>query len=121
MAGKPGTKLVSGTTKVATAQTPVQLVPTGVAKEFSCVGVWVSSDPSNTGKWVAVGDKNVNAKATLGTFKGILIPTYINVTTATQAQAAFPVPVFIEVSDPSELWVDVATSSDCAVWTIVVA
>jgi hypothetical protein len=83
----------------------VQLTKTG--KEFTCIGVWVCADPNNTGK-AAVGDKNVNAKATLGTAKGITLET---------KQPA----IFIEVADPSELWIDTSVSKEFVSWTAVLA
>lgn len=72
------------------------------------MGVYVGLDPNATGTAAAVGDKNVNAKATAGTFKGIFLK---------KEQA----PVFIEIADPTELWVDVATSKDFITWTALLA
>lgn len=106
MASKPGSRLVSGTTKVTTAQTAVQL--SSPKLEGSCIGVWVSGDPANTAG-AAVGDKNVTAKAaTLGNFKGISLPKG-------------GAPIFIEISDPNELWFDAEKSGDYVMWTAVLA
>lgn len=106
MASKQGTNVKSGTTEVTTAQTAVRLVAT--TEVLTCVGVWVSADPNNTGK-CAVGDKNVNAKATLGTFKGLLLDK--------EGKQTY----FIEVTDPSTLWVDAEKSKDFVNWTAVLA
>jgi hypothetical protein len=106
MAGKPGTTLLSGTTEVPTEQTPVRLTTTG--QKFTAVGVWVGLDPSSVGAQAAVGDKNVNAKKTLGTTKGILL------------EKKQP-PLFIECDDPAELWVDCEKGKDFVIWTAVLA
>ncbi len=105
MPNKPGTNVVSGTTEVTTAQTPVRLT---TPQKFTTLGVFVMIDPSATGAQAAVGDKNVNAKKTAGTTKGILL------------EKKQP-PVFIEVADPAELWLDVETSKDFVMWTLVIA
>jgi hypothetical protein len=106
MANKPGSRLVSGTTEVATAQTAVRLSTTKL--EGTCLGVYISIDPNAVGATAAVGDKNVNAKATLGTFKGMILEKKTG-------------PVFIEIADPSELWVDAVTSKDFVTWTALLA
>lgn len=105
MASKQGSSIVAGTTEVVTAQTAVQLTKTKF--EQACIGVWVCADPNNTGK-AAVGDKNVNAKATLGTAKGLTLET---------KQPA----VFIEIGDPSLLWIDTSVSKEFVTWVAVLA
>lgn len=105
MARKTASSLISGTTKVTTAQTAVQLTTSTFTTPT--IGVWVSADPNNTGK-AAVGDKNVNAKATLGTAKGVTLETK-------------QPPIFIEIDDPSLLWVDVSVSGEFVSWTALFA
>lgn len=106
MAGKPGTRLLSGSTEVATAQKPVQLLTTGV--EISCLGVWVAADTGNTGKIVAIGGSKETTEAKTKASKGVVLWEKAN-------------PIFIEVNDPSAIWVDVETSKDKVVWTAVLA
>lgn len=106
MPNKPATRLVTGKTEVTTAQTAVQLT-TG-KQEFECLGVFVQADPSNAGVICCVGDKNVNAKKTLGTTRGTVMEKKQE-------------PVFIEISDPAELWVDSDTSKDFVCWTAILA
>jgi hypothetical protein len=105
MASKQASAVKTGTTEVVTAQAPVALCAT---QKNVAVGVWVQSDPNNAGGAVAVGDANVNAKATKGTAKGIQLLK------AGQG-------VFLEIGDPSSLYVDVATSGDYVLWTILFA
>ena len=107
MASKSAARIETGTTKVTTAQTAAQLTYTvSTNAQSSCLGVLVQADANNTGK-CAVGDKNVNAKATLGTFKGHLLE---------KGQVA---PIFIETADPSTLWFDAEKSGDYVCWTIL--
>jgi hypothetical protein len=105
MPNKPATKVKTGTTEVAVAQTPVALCP---KQEFAAVGVFVQSDPNNAGAAVAVGDSAANAKATIKEAKGLQL---------LKAGA----PVFLEVVDPASLFIDVTTSKDNVLWTILFA
>lgn len=100
MAGKPGSAVVSGTTEVVEAQKKIQLA--GGLKN-SCIGIWVAADSGNTGN-VVVGDASVNAKTK--TEQGLLL---------VKGAAS----VFIEISDPSLLFVDAETSKDKLTWLAV--
>ena len=105
MASKQATSVKTGTTEVATAQTAVALCP---KQAFTAIGVYVQSDPNNAGAAIAVGDSATNAKATIKEAKGL------------QILKAAPA-VFIEVADPSALFIDVTTSKDNVLWTILFA
>jgi hypothetical protein len=108
MASRPGSQVVTGTTKVETAQTAVQLTTTAPSTLTPiCLGVLVQADPSNTGEIVAIGDKNVNAKKTLGTTRGTVLEKK-------------QLPVRIEISDPTQLWIDAEKSKDAVIWTVIV-
>lgn len=108
MPGKPGTKLLSGSTEVVTAQTAVQLSSTG--SEIACLGVFVSLAGSATGTIAAIGGSKTTteAKKELGKEKGIIIEKKM-------------APLFIEVSDLSAIWVDVEKSKDIVTWLAVLA
>lgn len=108
MSEKTGTRLLSGATEVPTAQTAVQLATTGT--EIACLGVWVTCAGSNTGTICAVGGSKTTteAKKELGKEKGIIIEKKM-------------VPVFIEVSDLTAIWIDVEKSKDIVTWTAVLA
>lgn len=105
MASKQGSAIKTGTTEVVTAQTAVALCP---SQKNVAVGVYVQCDPSATGAGVAVGDASVNAKATAKASKGLQL---------LKAGA----PVFIEIGDPSSLFIDAVTSGDNVNWTILFA
>lgn len=105
MASKQGTSLLSGSVEVAVAQTPVQLT-TAVLKG-TCIGVWVSADSGNTGKQVVVGASAASVNAKPKVQKGIGIHEFQS--------------IFIEVDDPSKLWVDAETSGDKVTFLAVIA
>lgn len=102
MSGKPGSKVKSGTTTVATAGTAVAL--TAVA-EFATIGVWVSADSGNTGN-ATIGDSAVKAKTKEQ--KGVTVIKGGS-------------PIWVEVDDPSLLFADVETSGDKVAWMAVIA
>lgn len=106
MANKPGTRIITGKTEVVTEQTPVQLFT--ASQEFTTIEVQVQADPSNVGALMAVGDKNVNAKKTLGSTRGVTLEKKQN-------------PVRFEISDPSQLWVDAEKGKDFVCWMAVLA
>ncbi len=106
MANKPGTKLLSGSTEVATAQKPVQISTT--VGEIAMLGIWVGPDSGNTGKAIAIGSAKATTEAKAKAEKGVVIYEKGN-------------PIFIEVSDISAVWVDVESSGDKVVWTAVLA
>lgn len=100
------TKVVTGKTEVPTEQTPVQLE--SLQKEGTVREVYLQADPSNVGAICAVGDKNVNAKKTLGTTRGTVME---------KKQG----PVIVQIDDTAKLWVDVEKGKDFICWTAVVA
>jgi hypothetical protein len=105
MASRPGSHLETGITEVAETGKPVKLtstVPSGIS-----LGILVQCDPSNTGSQCVIGDKNVVAKKTLGETRGIVLETK-------------QIPVRIEISDPTQLYVDAAASKDRVIWTAIV-
>lgn len=106
MAGKPGSKLLSGGTEVATAQKAVQLATT--TSEIACIGVWVGPDSGNTGKAIAIGSAKATTEAKPKSEQGVVL----------YEKAA---PIFIEINDLSQIWVDAETSKDKVVWTAVLA
>jgi hypothetical protein len=106
IAGKQGTKLLSGAVEVAEAQKPVQLATT--VSEIACIGVWVGPDSGNTGKAIAIGSAKATTEAKPKSEKGVVL----------YEKAA---PIFVEINDLSQIWVDVETSKDKVVWTAVLA
>jgi hypothetical protein len=101
MASKQASAVRTGSTGEITSGTPVQLT----TESIPCIGVWVSADSGNAGKKVIVGDKNIKFK--LKEQRGIGTHEFTT--------------VFIEIDDPSKLWVDVETSKDKVTWTALVA
>lgn len=97
--------ITTGTTKVEEAQKPVKLTNTSL--ETIATTISVQADPSNVGTQCTIGDKNVNAKKTLGTTRGIVLYK-----AATQ-------PTLVQVADPTQLWIDADTSKDAVLWTVV--
>ncbi len=106
MAGKQGTSLLSGSTEIVEAQKPLQLISTG--QTFTAIGVWVGPDSGNTGKAVAIGGSKATTEAKPKSEKGVVLYEKAS-------------PIFIEVADPAQIWVDVETSKDKVVWTAVLA
>jgi hypothetical protein len=111
MSAKPATKVLSGSTEVVTAQTPVQLVTSAEAREIICNAVHISVPASNVGTLVAVGGSktSVEAKKEAGKEKGLLL------------EKAKGTVLRIETSDPSQIWVDVETSKDRVNWLLELA
>lgn len=108
MASRPGNQIVTGITEVAETGKPVKL--TNVAPSTITpvtLGVLVQCDPSNTGAQCVIGDKNVVAEKTLGKTRGIVL----------EKKA---LPVRIEISDPTQLWIDAEKSKDFVLWTVIV-
>lgn len=109
MSAKPATRLISGFTEVATAQTAVQLVTSAASKEILCNAVIISFSRSNTGTQVAIGASKttVNAKKELAKEEGVILE---------KGHA----PLRIETSDPTNIWVDVEKSKDGVSWLLEV-
>jgi hypothetical protein len=97
MAEKPGTSLLSGSVTVVTAQTPVQL--TTVEPKGTCSGVFVSGDFGNVGKNMTVGPSAAGTVGKTKEVKGLVIHEFNG-------------PTFIEIDDPTKLWVDAEVSGD---------
>ena len=89
-------KIVTGTTDVSSAGTPVQLTTDATP----CMGVWVAGDTGNASV-VYVGDSNVDGVE--GQQRGISVEPAGN-------------SIFIPVNDASLIYFDVNTSGDNASW-----
>lgn len=105
MAGRAASAILSGTTEVPTPKTAVRLVTPLQSPKFDrqAIGVWVVADSANT-EPVVVGDATV--QATVKGQNGIVL--------SKTAPA-----IFIEVADPTTLWVDAITAKDKLSWVIL--
>lgn len=108
MASRPGSQIVTGKTEVVSEGTAVKLTNTSPTTfgEIT-LGVLVQCDPSNTGAQCTIGDKNTLATKTLGKTQGIVLEKKM-------------LPVRIEISDPTQLWVDAEKGKDVVLWTVIV-
>jgi hypothetical protein len=106
MPSKPGYELLSGATEVAEVQKPVQLATT--TSEIACIGVWVGPDSGNTGKAIAIGSAKATTEAKPKAELGVVLYEKAS-------------PIFIEINDLSQIWVDAETSKDKIVWTAILA
>jgi len=89
-------KIVTGTTDIPTAGTPVQLT----SSSTPCMGVWVAGDTGNSSV-VYVGDSNVDGVQ--GQQRGISVEPAGN-------------SIFIPVNNANLIYFDVNTSGDNASW-----
>lgn len=104
MSNRPANTVVSGSVTVTTAQTPVQLSTT--ALKTPCFGIWIAADNGNTGKEVAIGGSAATTNAKLKVQQGLVLREFT--------------PVFVEVDDPTKVWVDVETSGDKVTWLALI-